>query len=120
MDRTLYAGSDLDIYVDRRFGKEVGHWLVGDGYQYQQSKTQRTPDFDTAFEEFGTEPDEILDLDVLDPIGPLESQYPWRGIARVFNFFKPSGVKVQVITASITPLVVIFYFHSSKSPYCVW
>jgi hypothetical protein len=113
MDRTLYADSDLDIYVDRRFGREVGHWLLSEGFQYQQL-VRSSPDFDIAFEEFGMEPgDEILDFGVLDP-EPLQSLYPWRGIARVFNFFKPSGLKVQVMTASTTPLLIILYFHSSK------
>jgi hypothetical protein len=122
MDRTVYPNSDLDIYVDRRYAREVGHWLMSDGYSFTQ-KRERRQSFDVAFEEFGMEPDvEINELHFLNPVDEVAETYPFRGISRVFNFSKstPNGTQdIQLITASLTPLVIILYFHSSKHGYLV-
>jgi hypothetical protein len=98
----------------------VGHWLLNEGYSYTQ-RTENPQTFDVAFAEFGMEPVAgINDLTFLDPVDTVTETYPFRGISRVFNFTKstPSGVRdIQLITATLTPLAIILYFHSSKHAY---
>src|ERR1700722_19018160 len=47
MDRSFYKESDLDLYVDRRYGREIGLWLMGQGYEYYKDQ-----DFDKEYTEY--------------------------------------------------------------------
>jgi hypothetical protein len=116
-DRTFYPNSDLDLYVDWRYSREVGHWLISDGYIFQPRRNMEQATFDMAVELLhANEPGLPTATALTRQIGT--NPYFMRGVASVFNFFKtsPQGseLKVQLITASQTPMEIILQFHSSK------
>ena len=108
-ERTVYETSDLDLYTPLLFRKDVGRWLLAQGYHYTPNSIQN-PDFEVASNE--------------DHVDVHEFGYPtddnrMRGVAAVFTFHKPSPVQadkrlqVQVIVGCRSPMEVILYFHSS-------
>src|SRR6266576_4073872 len=48
-DRTTYPGSDLDIYVEHQYCRDVAYWLVSRGYEYKPSKPDQPKSFVEAF-----------------------------------------------------------------------
>lgn len=109
-DRTIYEDSDLDLYVPLLYRKDVGSWLLAQGYQYIPNSVQN-PDFGAASDE--------NNIDNLNRIyvGPDSRM---RGVAAVFTFHKSSPVmpdkklQVQVIVAKRSPIAAILHFHSSE------
>ncbi|KDQ51109.1 hypothetical protein JAAARDRAFT_199333 [Jaapia argillacea MUCL 33604] len=102
-DRTLYPESDLDLYTFHEHGKEVGRWLQERGYEFAP-KSSQAADFNTALGEDGFE----VDDDGTD--------YRLKGVKGIFFFERPSQeggepLKVQIITASTTPLECVLNFH---------
>ncbi|KZT06562.1 uncharacterized protein LAESUDRAFT_700451 [Laetiporus sulphureus 93-53] len=102
-DRTVYPESDLDLYVHLPRRKEVGHWLLAEGYSFAPN-TKQDPDFDNAVDD-----ERIL---VRDGI------YTMRGVAAVFTFTKKvrdteTECKVQLVIGSNSPMEIILSFHST-------
>ncbi len=120
MDRTVYEGSDLDLYVHYRSIRHVGsarfvirmsdvhlqvhEWLISIGYQFMLPSTYVS--FDSVFQQ----------TVVLGGI-PLDSGpriYTGTGILGVFKYLNGHGKKIDVIATLFTPLHAILGFHSSK------
>lgn len=108
LGRLFYPESDLDLYVAMHARREVGEWILAQGYSYVPYENQED-DFEEAL------------------IGEVEwnaMEYFSRGIAGVFSFVRASRAdsakedKVQMIVASRTPVEVILAFHSSGSHSC--
>jgi hypothetical protein len=120
-DRSLYPDSDLDVYVDYRYSREVGFWLVeAEGYEFRPAKGKKHATFGEALRQLhSNQPPSPESTGLTERIG--DNPYFMRGVGAVFNFIKKSHdesqeLKVQVITASTTPLEIILQFHSSKPP----
>jgi hypothetical protein len=109
LDRTFYEGSDLDLYVDNINREEVGSYLQSVGYSFKPSNTQSPPFTGVAYRRSGR-------TEIVDPSDDIEI-YGMRGVAGVFNFIKEGSPerKIQLITASHSPLEIILNFHSSES-----
>jgi len=114
-DRSFYADSDLDIYVEHRYCKPIALWLESIGYSFRPRKTYQSSSLDIALEETLSESD--FDVNNL-PQGFFESAsmgYFGRGVTNVYNFHKiyPDR-KIQLITSFYAPLEIVLNFHSSK------
>ncbi|KDQ51107.1 hypothetical protein JAAARDRAFT_199331 [Jaapia argillacea MUCL 33604] len=116
LDRTFYPESDLDLYTPNKHGYEVGLWLKQDGYVFVPNSFQ-DEDFDMSFggvmgANFVGEVTDDLDLNHLQ-------QYGIKGVNGIYCFEKASQdgteppLRVQIITASTTPLECILNFHST-------
>ena len=98
-DRSCYADSDLDIYVEHRYCKPIALWLESIGYSFRPRKTYQSNSLDIALEETLSESD--FDMNNL-PQGFFESTsmgYFGRGVTNVYNFHKINpDRKIQLIT----------------------
>lgn len=117
-DRQVWTESDLDLYVHMRHRREVGMWLMEEGYKFKPTEFQN-PRFDV----------EVLECVARRPNGI----YSMPGVMAILTFVKPlprsrtaaaaeggdvqtpQELKVQVIVAKNTPMEVILGFHSSDS-----
>ncbi|KAI0694244.1 hypothetical protein C8T65DRAFT_585148, partial [Cerioporus squamosus] len=110
-DRGFYPDSDLDLYVHMRHRREVGRWLLDQGYCFEPAPYQPS--------EFEAAATEALS-------GLAVTPYGMPGIAAVMNFTRrcdvpadmltcdaPETLKVQLIVARKTPMEVILGFHST-------
>ncbi|KAI0371470.1 hypothetical protein BV20DRAFT_941761, partial [Pilatotrama ljubarskyi] len=124
-DRTVYPESDLDLYVHMRHRREVGRWLLQEGYRFVP-----TPYQDPRFE-----------VEVVHGMAQgVNGIYRMPGVAGILTFTKPAPkelrpphaeveledelelqsepqeervLKVQVIVAKNTPMEAILAFHST-------
>jgi hypothetical protein len=108
LDRTFYEGSDLDLYVDDQYRKEIGHYLQKEGYCFVPNGEQG-PSFE------GPTYQRCETTDFIRRSTEIEL-YGMRGVVGVFDFVKVGfpELKVQLITAIRTPLEAILNFHSSR------
>ena len=102
-DRSFYPTSDLDIYVSRVWAREVGQFLLQQGYQFCRDSSQH-PTFNSALKE--------------KRVANATAHYGnFKGIAAVFTFKKGQAkgedLKVQVMASVRSPMEVILRFHSS-------
>ena len=108
--RTSYFHADLDIYVASSRRKQVGDWLVSNGYVYipaTQSRGELVLTQPEVYEEA------IVSLDM----GWMAEHFHCEGVLGVLNFFQTIGgveKKVQVIVTDICPIRTILNFHSSS------
>ncbi|KAJ7575548.1 hypothetical protein C8J56DRAFT_1061447 [Mycena floridula] len=99
-NRTVYPGSDLDIYVEHRYSSDIALFLEALGYV------------------FAPRPKQSRDLvEAIDYIGGRYTENPHksylgRGIADVYDFSR-RGAKIQLITSVSCPLDIILRFHST-------
>lgn len=97
LDRTIYDGSDLDLYVYDDMLKEVCEWIMSDGYVFVPRPGQQRD----------------LDIAVLRYRDPIEI-YDMPGIVNIIDLVRPEGgPKIQVIAADKTPMQVILGFYST-------
>ncbi|KAI0677691.1 hypothetical protein C8Q78DRAFT_1066155 [Trametes maxima] len=114
-DRTLYPESDLDLYVHMRHRREVGRWLLEEGYKFVPSPYQ----------------DPRLEIEVVHGMSRgANGIYHIPGVSAILTFTKPAPgkqdalsdaaggqeertLKVQVIVAKNTPMEAILAFHST-------
>ncbi|KAI8989854.1 hypothetical protein BD414DRAFT_570777 [Trametes punicea] len=126
-DRTVYPESDLDLYVHMRHRREVGRWLIREGYEFAP-----TPYQDSRFE-----------IEVVHGMSRCaDGIYRMPGVAGILTFKKgvstatkqpaietedtelgaqvdieqreeENELKVQIIVAKNTPMEVILGFHST-------
>jgi hypothetical protein len=129
-DRSFYPESDLDVYLHRGREREVGNFLLADGYTFQPTarqfedfseqerntwhRDQRPFRFPVASSCFRS----AMDLD--EDYKPAKS---W-GLLFVLYFSKLSvtgaELKVQLLIAEASPIEAILRFHSSacaSTPY---
>ncbi|KAI0083370.1 hypothetical protein BDY19DRAFT_910654 [Irpex rosettiformis] len=112
-DRSVYQGSDLNLYVPSLHHKEIGRWLVAHGYEY-------VPGHDEDVDDDNEDPDSEEDSDenrlhYLDWVRERLIQ----GFSKEFSFQKrPSSktdetfhVRLTVVTSC--PMEVILGFHST-------
>ncbi|KAI0758171.1 hypothetical protein C8Q74DRAFT_1373203 [Fomes fomentarius] len=115
-DRQVWTESDLDLYVHMRHRREVGMWLMEEGYKFKPTEFQN-PRFDV----------EVVECAARRPNGI----YSMPGVMAILTFVKPlprsrtaaaaeegdvqppQELKVQVIVAKNTPMEVILGFHST-------
>ncbi|KAI0083367.1 hypothetical protein BDY19DRAFT_900417 [Irpex rosettiformis] len=108
-DRTHYEESDLDLYVSAKHHREVGRWMLAQGYKFTPNSIQ-DPDFEISAGE------DNMNVDVF---GYVLQDDRMKGVAAVFTFHKQSPtipgkrLQVQVIVANTCPMEVILWFHST-------
>ncbi|KAI0684139.1 hypothetical protein BC835DRAFT_1293861 [Cytidiella melzeri] len=107
-NRVRYPESDLDVYVPLVHHKEVGRWLLEQGYIFQPNSAQDA-DFEVAA---------LDEREARETVGAYPNDYAMKGVSAVFTFAKSSSqgehdLQVQVIVASRSPMEVILYFHST-------
>jgi hypothetical protein len=111
--RSGYAGSDLDLYVEIRFCAIVGQFLEEAGYRYTPAQ------FDDSTQ--ATDLADAIDLAYTRASRTREGartraeQYDLKGMAGVFTFIRDDGKKIEVIGTRANPLEVILGYHSSTS-----
>ena len=103
-DRTVYADSDLDIYVQHDRARDLALWLDSIGYTFVplendnfktlQMSLDKSPDFDPT--------DITFDNEYCDGV-------------IILNFIKEDQPSIQVITSRGPPLGMVLQFHSSAS-----
>ncbi|EEB91019.1 hypothetical protein MPER_10695 [Moniliophthora perniciosa FA553] len=96
-NRLLYAESDLDLYVEHRYGGVVANFLLAIGYNYEPRRQQ---------------PTELVPA--IQKVSSATSYYDYsgRGFAGVFNFSRDDR-KIQLITAKHSGMDIILGFHST-------
>ena len=107
-ERTEYANSDLDLYVDDRFRRPVAIWLKSIGYKFLPRPAFGPKDLDAAL-------NYELDEDETSPsiVGPMRNRYPKAILVLDFIKSNPHS-RIQLITSSATPLEMVLRFHSSE------
>lgn len=98
-DRTEYANSDLDLYVDHHFREPIILWLNGIGYTFMPHVSTTPQSLDTELED--------------EPIPSTAARYP--GAMLVLDFIRSNPQRrIQLITSSASPLQLVLTFHSSE------
>ena len=114
-DRSFYADSDLDIYVEHRYCKPIAQWLESIGYSFQHRNTYQSETLEMALEETLSDPDFVMNNLPQGFFDSTSMGYFGRGVANVYNFHKVDpDRKVQLITSYHAPLEIVLNFHSSK------
>lgn len=112
-DRSFYPESDLDLYTHPGHTREVGLWLIHEGYQFVPSPSQ-----EGSFEELvGNDWDGLARRYYQDIDEDMQTgqQYRVSGVQAIFSFTKIAAgkeLKVQIMEAKTTPLQCILGFHS--------
>ncbi|KAJ7575550.1 hypothetical protein C8J56DRAFT_1032351 [Mycena floridula] len=99
-NRTVYPGSDLDIYVEHRYSAEIALFLKTLGYAFAP-RAKQAKDLLVAIHSISER-----------FIRPDEDIYLGQGIADVYDFTR-GGAKIQLITSISCPLDIILRFHST-------
>jgi hypothetical protein len=106
-DRTTYPGSDLDIYVERQYCRDVAYWLMSRGYEYTPLKPDQPKSFVEAFKSWTG--NDLFSLFLQD----AAAYTGHGGVDNIFDFFKSgSERKIQLISVKACPIAVILNFHS--------
>ncbi|KAK7032416.1 hypothetical protein VNI00_013164 [Paramarasmius palmivorus] len=98
--RVSYPDSDLDIYVEHRYSGVVADFLLAIGWEFE-ARDKQPKGLKEAIEQ--------VTGDIVD--GTLYD-YSGRGFAGVYNLSK-RGRKIQLITATNSPMDIILNFHST-------
>ena len=116
-ERVVYPDSDLDLYIEHRFSRQVADWLIDIGYKY--APLPGPPNPQSLEEAFRLNPHNrpyIPGIAVLlkDIIFSVEKDYVTSPF--VFNFEKQNPRrKIQLISSLLSPIQRILGFHSSTS-----
>ncbi|KZV70733.1 hypothetical protein PENSPDRAFT_432296 [Peniophora sp. CONT] len=107
-DRTTYANSDLDLYVDYRFADDVVTYLLeGEEYVFERRENQ-DPNAHVALNNLLHAENMYGNL----APAPVMEGYLGRGIRNVLDFTR-GDKKIQLITSKKAPLDIILLFHST-------
>ena len=99
-DRTKYANSDLDLYVDHHYREPIILWLQSIGYSFLSRPSIGPQSLDTVLEEV--------------PRPETPSRYPGAAML-VLDFIRSNPqARIQLITSSASPLELVLSFHSSE------
>ena len=113
-DRTDYANSDLDLYVEHSSARPIATWLQNIGYIF-------TPQEDSEFQTLEMGLDKKTD-DNTEEMPTLFDQLSPKGYfdaIAVLDFKKENHPPIQVITSKGPPLELVLDFHSSELYYKV-
>lgn len=108
-NRTVYAESDLDLYVEHRYRKSIAIWLRQIGYQYTPHSSSTFTTLDNALWSAG--PGSAL-TGIKTTTG-RHPQYYEAILVLTFEKHHPYR-KVQVITSMFNPISKVLRFHSSE------
>ncbi|KAF9256186.1 hypothetical protein L218DRAFT_1081483, partial [Marasmius fiardii PR-910] len=111
--REVYDGSDLDLYVESKFCREVARYIQSVGYVFQACRTELKHQaglIDEAIKEMLVKVEESGDEGNFND--RTFEGYPMSGIADVFSFVRGER-KIQIIASFSSPLDVILSFHST-------
>ncbi|KAI0751176.1 hypothetical protein C8Q80DRAFT_1119033 [Daedaleopsis nitida] len=125
-DRAVWHESDLDLYVHLRHRREVGLWLLQEGYQFKPTDFQ-DPRFEVEVAEcVARRPNGIYSMPGVMAILTFVKPLPRTRAARArpvdaaddaeavdAGDQAPAELKVQVIVAKNTPMEVVLGFHST-------
>jgi hypothetical protein len=128
-DRSYYPESDLNLYIHCGRERDVGSFLLADGYQFQPSNKQRS-DFmvhDARVYMSDHRPFEYPNSASLVFDDNTTTNYPtahlW-GVMIIYSFIKPAPrdgeeeLKVQLLVTRDAPIEAVLLFHSSTSRSC--
>ncbi|KAG7088803.1 hypothetical protein E1B28_012764 [Marasmius oreades] len=101
LSRKRYPDSDLDLYVEHRYGSCLGSFLEEIGYNFKP--TQGQPKRLAAA---------INKADGMETKALYDDELAGNGFGGVFNMAR-GGRTIQVITAAESPLDIILNFHST-------
>lgn len=123
-DRTFYPEADLDIYTPESSVRELGDFLMNDGYVFRPNSQQQS-----SFEQASERKFSMMELsdqldnfpvvgDQLDTIDAEHLQkYKLNSILEVYTFVQPNNspslLKVQIIVPKATPFQCILEYHST-------
>ncbi|KAI0722521.1 hypothetical protein C8Q76DRAFT_645374 [Earliella scabrosa] len=118
-DRVVWHESDLDLYVHMRHRREVGVWLMAEGYKYKAMDFQ-DPRFEVEIAEcvkrrpngIYSMPGVMAILTFVRPVPPTPGDSETVA-GEAEGQSAPRELKVQVIIAKNTPMEVILGFHST-------
>ncbi|KAF9265255.1 hypothetical protein L218DRAFT_861115, partial [Marasmius fiardii PR-910] len=102
LNRERYPDSDLDIYVEHRYGSFIGSFLEVIGYKFKPTQEQ-PKDLEVAIKKVARE---------MRKQRGYQGYSQGRGFAGVFNLVR-GGRNIQLITAAESPLDIILNFHST-------
>ncbi len=105
LDRSFYPDSDLDIYVQQDYKREIALWLESIGYKMLPRKGSTNTNLQHAL-------DEMDDLSNVPMIPPSSNVYP--GSFAILEFSRGySENKVQLMITEGSPVASVLNFHSS-------
>jgi len=104
-DRTQYANSDLDLYVDHHFREPIILWLKSIGYAFLPRPGIGPQSLATVLED--------------EPRPTYPSRYPSAMLVLDFIRSNPQP-RIQLITSSASPLELVLGFHSSERRCCAY
>ncbi|KAG7088808.1 hypothetical protein E1B28_012768 [Marasmius oreades] len=115
LSRKRYPESDLDLYVERRYGSFLGSFLEAIGYKFEPAQGQSVC-LEEAIEraEFlrNLPPYTSYSSPYTSYSSPYTSPYDNDGFAGVFNMTRGDRT-IQLIATTHSPLDKIFKFHST-------
>ena len=142
-DRKVWPESDLDLYAFARHRREVGRWLLAEGYRYKPAKFQH-PNFEVEVKQCVVDrpngiysmPGVLAVFTFVKPlpqpgptVPPMRTASPIEGVISATESEAsdeegeeggpPKELKVQIIVAKTAPMEVILGFHSSEPPHQV-
>ncbi|PIL37605.1 transcription factor [Ganoderma sinense ZZ0214-1] len=138
-DRTVWPESDLDLYAYARHRREVGRWLLAEGYRFKPARFQHPSFEDEVKNCVASRPNGIYSMPgvlaiftFVKPLPQTESEAPPRRrgtpVENVISATEteteasdeesseggqPKELKVQIIVAKNAPMEVILGFHST-------
>ncbi|KAH9899411.1 hypothetical protein C8Q73DRAFT_743368 [Cubamyces lactineus] len=123
-DRTVYPESDLDLYVHMRDRREVGRWLIQEGYTFVPNVYQSRKFEEEVVHGMSQRTDGIYRMPGVAAILTFKKSVPAPTIPAILENEDTSDtssqsarehceLKVQIIVAKNTPMEVILGFHST-------
>ncbi|KIM40832.1 hypothetical protein M413DRAFT_40033, partial [Hebeloma cylindrosporum] len=103
-DRTEYADSDLDLYVEHKRREPVVLWLESIGYKFIPRPSSGPPTLEIMLLD-----DLMTHSDGISP--PTVSEY--RDAMLVLDFKRAGSQRIQLITSTSSPFELVLHFHST-------
>lgn len=115
-ERVIYPDSDLNLYIEYRFSRQVADWLVNIGYTYAPLPDPDGPQsLEDAFHHNPHSQEEFLEKTSL-PKSTFFGGESYVLPSTIFNFERHTPHrKIQLITSLMSPLQRVLGFHSSMS-----
>ncbi|KAK7019409.1 hypothetical protein VNI00_018064 [Paramarasmius palmivorus] len=115
LSRRPFAPSDLDVFVGKDYVLAVGEFLEKAGYTFHPLKTLQEGKVKITEEQHAHfEAAVQAEFDKPTPnTGTVADRYEFTTLAGVFNFFNPSGKKVQIVAVNHEPIEAILGFYST-------
>jgi len=116
-DRTFYADSDLDLYVQHQSACPIALWLQSINYVFIPCKDSDFQSLETGLEKsIKVNTEDIYGVPGVTDIYD-ESDKGYFDAVVVLDFKKENHPDIQLITSRGPPLEMVLDFHSSKGLY---